>query len=1030
MKCLKCGSETSRDSLYCQKCGAAPAKNTPLNPPETTRVFGEDPSFFFSPGDDFGSRYKIIEEIGRGGMGRIFKAEDRDLHTVAALKMIRPEFLADERMVERFKKEILLTREIVHENVVRINDFGEINGVKFISMQYIEGKNLKKMIEETAPIPFETIAAIAKKICCGLIAAHKKGIVHRDLKPHNIMIDKDDNVYITDFGLAVSAADRESSQIGMMVGTPEYIAPEQWLGNKVDKRADIYTLGIIMYEMITGRRPFIADSDLGYYHQHLKEKAVFPAAARTKVPAYFKKIVLKCLEKKCEYRYQDAAELLADISQGTFSKDTTLRRLRKSRFLYKISAALLIACACYGIYKLGGSFIKKTPPLSRGKNISAAVLAFRDLAGGNDLKRRQLMLSYLFSVDLDQSRFVRVLPEDRLQKILKKIIPGNDGLYTAGELAVIAAAAKVDFIIIGTFIQAGDKLRLTAEAWDTLRQQWTGKVTADSEENTIFNAIDSLTLGIKKKLNLSDGELFMDKEIDRAVETVTTASAEALRFYLEGHQEFYKEKYEKAIRCFELAVNEDAAFAMAYKEMAWSYACIGNMDKRREYFEKALEHSKSLPEKEKLLIEGYYYSDYEETFAKAKAAFKKLLDIYPEDSEANMRLGFLYFISEEWEKACAYYKKAADNINPDPQPYALLAWVYMAEGMYEPARQTIDNYHKVFPGKKLLLGLKSDSYIIQGNYKLAAAALREIEKISGPDKMRQGELLSFTGDLKGAEKKFIECSKIMPGKPPQNADLSDIELLNNLRHLYLLQGRVDESLNLLEENIRLVKNFDYKLTLVFELAQLYLRLDRPGAALLEIEKNMKPGDSGIRPFYKQMRLFYMSLAYLQSGQFQEMDAALARLKTEVDRGVLKKNIKYYYLIKGMSERKNKNYKQAIDYLKKAISYLPQQIRKDFYFSQQAAFLYELAITYLEAGDPGNARERFEQVIAMTFGRRYFGDLYVESHYYSGKIYREKGSKKKAKKAYAAFLDLLQDSDSGWLEKEKQAAREYLKKVDK
>jgi tetratricopeptide (TPR) repeat protein len=251
--------------------------------------------------------------------------------------------------------------------------------------------------------------------------------------------------------------------------------------------------------------------------------------------------------------------------------------------------------------------------------------------------------------------------------------------------------------------------------------------------------------------------------------------------------------------------------------------------------------------------------------------------------------------------------------------------------------------------------------------------------------------------------------------------------MNILRHLYLLQGKFNESIKLLEENIRLTETFDFKLTLAFELAQLFLRLDRPQEALIEIEKTMKAKSGSILPFYNQMKLFYMSFAYLKLGLPQEMGTTLARLKEQVDKGVLKTNIKYYYLIKGMSERKNKNYKQAIDYLEKAVSYLPHQLRKDFYFSHQAMFLYELAIAYFEAGDLENARKRFEQVTSMTFGRLYFGDLYAESYYYSGKIYREKGWKEKAKKAYGTFLSLWQDSDRGWWEKEKQAAREYLKK---
>ena len=236
VQCPKCYSFNIEDSRYCNKCGSSLEKKE-----ETLTYIPKNDRLNFLPGDSFGSRYRIVEEIGRGGMGRVYKAEDKELGITVALKMIRPEYSSSPRFIKRFKKETLLARSISHENVIRIHDLGELNEIKFISMEYIKGQNLKELIRTSGTLTVETTISITRQICEALRIAHQKGIVHRDLKPQNIMIDNNGKVYTMDFGLAKSIEAQEDSLSRGIVGTPQYLSPEQAKGEKADQRSDIYS---------------------------------------------------------------------------------------------------------------------------------------------------------------------------------------------------------------------------------------------------------------------------------------------------------------------------------------------------------------------------------------------------------------------------------------------------------------------------------------------------------------------------------------------------------------------------------------------------------------------------------------------------------------------------------------------------------------------------------------------------------------------------------------------------------------------
>ncbi|UCH97881.1 MAG: protein kinase, partial [Candidatus Aminicenantes bacterium] len=319
MKCKNCNFENPEGIRQCIKCGAVLEEETKPNIGTETVVLEAstrlhiDP-LSFSPGEKFGTRYQIIEEIGQGGMARVFKAKDLELDTVVALKMIKPQFSSEPDIIARFKRELLLAREILHEHVIRIHDLGEIKGIKYISMNYIEGNTLKEILQSTGKLTVEKTIDMIKQVCGALIAAHNKGIIHRDLKPQNIMIDKNGKAYVLDFGIARSInLDIDDAEEGIVLGTPDFMSPEQIKGEKADATTDIYSLGIILYEMVTGKLPFTAADHREMLYKHLNEIPEPPSKLNPQMPLQLERIILKCLEKKKKNRYQSVQEILRDI---------------------------------------------------------------------------------------------------------------------------------------------------------------------------------------------------------------------------------------------------------------------------------------------------------------------------------------------------------------------------------------------------------------------------------------------------------------------------------------------------------------------------------------------------------------------------------------------------------------------------------------------------------------------------------------------------------------------------------------------
>src|SRR5712691_703473 len=370
MQCPECGAENADEARTCRACqfdlseagltieraavAATDLSGAAHSPPRSTPSPRRSPSGASLADDtDLNARYHIVRQLGEGGMGEVYLAYDRELDREVTLKLIRTDLTKHPAIMERFRREIQLATRITHKNVLRVYDLGEANGLKFLSMQYVDGEDLSAVLRREGRPPLPRVIELFRQICEGLAAAHEQGVIHRDLKPQNIMIDGHGRVLITDFGLAKSLEQVSLTEAGKIIGTPHYMSPEQVKGVPLDQRSDIYSLGIMLYEMLTGIVPFSGGSAYEVMIQRIQRTPRPATDHNPKIPPYLMKILQRCLETDPNLRYTSTSEILHDLDTQSVHRTFRMHILRSRRFApaaYAVAAItiLLILAAVIG----------------------------------------------------------------------------------------------------------------------------------------------------------------------------------------------------------------------------------------------------------------------------------------------------------------------------------------------------------------------------------------------------------------------------------------------------------------------------------------------------------------------------------------------------------------------------------------------------------------------------------------------------------------------------------------------------------
>ncbi|MFX0198907.1 MAG: FlgO family outer membrane protein [Candidatus Hodarchaeota archaeon] len=654
IKCSKCHHENPDDTIYCGKCASPLKPSEEIAATETIRAAQED----LTRGTSFANRYEVIEELGKGGMGSVYRVEDTKLNQDIALKIIKSEIASDKKTIERFRNELKIARMIAHRNVCKMYDLGEDKGVRYITMEYIPGEDLKSMIRMVGQLNVGKALSIVKQVCEGLAEAHRMGIVHRDLKPSNLMIDKSGNAKIMDFGIARTLESKGLTDAGVMIGTPEYMSPEQVERKEADQRSDIYSLGVILYEMVTGRVPFEGETPLSVVHKQKYEVPQEPKQVNAQIPDDLNRVIMKCLEKDKERRFLNADEVRAELADIETKIDTTDRIVPKRKPITSkeitvtiglkksIIPALVVGSVVIIAVIAWQFFLKKKPISSQVRTPSIAVMPFDDLSPQKD----QEYLCDGFSESLINA----------LTNVKDLRVPARTSSFSFREkernIQEIGEKLNVDTVLEGSVQKSENKLRITAQLINVADESLLWSEQYDRNMDDIFAIQDEISLSIVDKLRVN----LLGEERAKLVKRHTKDMG-AYDLYLKGRYLQNREDPERVIEakeCFEQAISRDPNFAAAYAGLAATFWMIDFQSdlgigvaalKAREAAEKALELDDNSSEAHTAM--GVIYEIFDWNWEKAEQEFRRAIELNPNYMEAHHEYSLLLSRVGRFEEA-------------------------------------------------------------------------------------------------------------------------------------------------------------------------------------------------------------------------------------------------------------------------------------------------------------------------------------------------------------------------------------------
>ena len=627
------------------------------------------------PNTVLAQRYEILELLGRGGMGAVYKAADRELDRLVALKVIRTDLARNPAIVDRFKQELRLSHRVTHKNVVRMYDLGEDAGVKFITMEYVNGHDLSSLIRSRGKFPPEETVDILQQICLALEAAHAVDILHRDLKPQNIMVEDTGRVLVMDFGLARTIEGNGMTQTGAFVGTMEYMSPEQALGKNLDQRSDLFALGLICYEMLTGKMPFHADSALASLIKRTQERADPVTSCDPSIPSALSGIVSKCLESDPKLRYESATAILEDLKTWKGKRAATNLRFHANVHSAGLSGLWIVIAVGILVVALGvtGFFVGKRflgPKATQSASaapISLAIMPFYNASADTSLDWLSSSFADMLTSDIGQSNQVHLVSPDRLHQILQDLRISGRSQVDVATIRRLAEFANADTVIFGQFAKAGDQIRIDTTILDLAHDSRITLKTDVPNEKELLGSVDKLAGDIRDRLAVNPDTL---RELKAHVQRPSTTSIEALRAYNNGLQLARQGNKLEALKQFEAATNDDPSFALAFSKLGETYSDLGHDDLAEKASRRAVELSDNLPTQEKYLIDASQARITKDT-PKAIAAYEGLAKVTPEDTDVQFALARLY---EQASNFPAARQHLANVLSRDPKnAEALLA---------------------------------------------------------------------------------------------------------------------------------------------------------------------------------------------------------------------------------------------------------------------------------------------------------------------------------------------------------------------
>jgi serine/threonine protein kinase/tetratricopeptide (TPR) repeat protein len=1027
--CPKCHSENPDTLKFCGECGTQLSQGPKPEsaPTETFQALFKE----LTTGSTFAGRYQVIEELGHGGMGRVYKVFDTDIKEKIALKLLRPEIALDKETVERFSNEMKLARKIRHKNICGMFDLGKAEGTTFITMEFVPGEDLKRFIRKSGQLSTGRAVSIAKQVCEGLAEAHHLGIVHRDLKPQNIMVDEDGNVRIMDFGVARSLRGKGITGAGVMIGTPEYMSPEQVESKEVDQRSDIYSLGIILYEMLTGQVPFDGDTPFTIGVKHKSEIPRNPQGLNAQIPQDLGQLVLKCLEKDKAKRYQSAQELRTDlekIEQGlpTTERVITKRKPFTSREItvkFSLKKALIPALVVVGAVLIALAIWKLIPRKEAAAvpliDKSIAVISFENQTGDQSYNYLRKAIPNLLITSLEQKGVPYVATWERLRDLLKQMGKGDQEIIDADVGFELCRREGIQAIVLGSFVKAGDVFATDVKVLDvgTKKLLMSAGSRGRGVDSILENQIDQLTADISQGIALTTNTISSGQV---RVADVTTSSMEAYNYYLRGKEELEKFYYESAQRFLEKAVELDPTFGTAYLYLSDTFAGLNDSRAQREAIEKAKEYSNKATEKERLYIEAVYALYTKEDNVAYANLIEQLIRKYPKEKEFHLELASSLEI-KDLPKAIEEYAKALEL---DPQ-YGValnsLAIIYRGTEDYEKSLELFRRYAAVSPGDANPFDSMAWTYLRMGDLDRARAKFEEALQVK-PDFYYSLKGLIYLYALKQDYPQAMRWAGQFISRI-QSPGLR-IEGLRFRALLQFWQGQIEGALKTLREADELPEKTSSKEDLVFgdfmrgcihfergesELARKYLQ------SCWDYEMRTYPLSRQLTEiiYAYELGLLEIQLGLIDSARSRSADIKANRTKLGDN---LRWDVSHYdELLSAEILLREGKPKAAIDLLSKIPKQRPPVSFGGSLFPVGYAFpsLKDvLARAYQQNGEIDKAIAEYERLVTSSPQNISRALIHPLNYYRMAKLYEQKGATAKAAENYRRFLEIWKDADPG------------------